>query len=38
MKAMEKTNRAMAVLARLKKRYPEGFSAEKSQHRQAGDV
>ena len=30
------------VLARnidkLKKRYPEGFSAEKSQHRQAGDV
>ena len=23
---------------KLKKRYPEGFSAEKSQHRQAGDV
>ena len=31
-----------AVLERnidkLQKRYPEGFSAEKSQHRQAGDV
>ena len=23
---------------KLKKRYPEGFSAEKSQHRQAGDI
>lgn len=25
-------------IEKLKNRYPEGFSAEKSQHRQAGDV